>query len=87
VHFFKKNIIKHHRVEDRTNSDLSIESHIEGRLEIMEKTLTIKFDQDSKRYHRFKVVDAEGEITGTVYFPKSMDPLPKKLVLEMKSDS
>ena len=52
----------------------------------MEKTLFIKFDQDSKRYHRFKVVDPEGDVTGTVYFPKTMNPLPEKLVLETKRD-
>ena len=52
----------------------------------MDKSLMIKFDQDSKRYHRFKVIDPEGEITGTIYFPKQMNPLPKRLVLEMKSE-
>ena len=45
----------------------------------------IKFDGDSKRFHRFKVIDSEGEIVGTVYLSKSMNPLPKRVVLEVKS--
>jgi len=42
----------------------------------------IKFDGDSKRFHRFKVIDPDGEIVGTVYLSKDMNPLPKKIVLE-----
>ena len=44
----------------------------------------IKFDGDSKRYHRFKVIHPDGEIVGTVYLSKEMNPLPKKIVLEKK---
>lgn len=43
---------------------------------------TIKFDGDSKSYHRFKIIHAKGEIVGTVYLLKEMNPLPERLVLE-----
>jgi hypothetical protein len=49
--------------------------------------LKIVFEQDSRRYHRFKVVDPDGQIVGSLYIPKQMNPIPKRLVLEMKSDS
>ena len=52
----------------------------------MEKSLKIRFEHDTKRFHNFKVIDPNGEITGTIYFPKRMNPLPKRLVLEMKND-
>ena len=74
--------------DTQTNGDRREQSPnpTERRTTTLEKTLFIKFDQDSKRYHRFKVVDPEGDVTGTVYFPKTMNPLPEKLVLETKRD-
>ena len=50
-----------------------------------EKEITgkFRFDQDSKRFHRFKI-ETESGIVGTVYIPKDMggDKLPKKITLE-----
>ena len=48
-----------------------------------EKEITGKFryEQDSKRYHRFKIETGAG-IVGTVYVPKDRDSMPKKLILE-----
>ena len=43
----------------------------------------IKFDGDSKRFHRFKVIDPEGEVVGVIYLSKQMNPLPKRVVLEV----
>ncbi len=40
-----------------------------------------KYEQDSKRYHRFKIETDIG-ITGTVYVPKDRQSMPKKLILE-----
>jgi len=42
-----------------------------------------RFDQDSKRFHRFQIETKCG-IVGTVYIPKDMggDKLPKKITLE-----
>jgi hypothetical protein len=42
-----------------------------------------RFDQDSKRFHRFQIETRVG-IVGTVYIPKDMggDKLPKKITLE-----
>jgi len=40
-----------------------------------------RYEQDSKRYHRFQIETNEG-LTGTVYIPKHSQPLPEKLVLE-----
>jgi hypothetical protein len=39
------------------------------------------YEQDSKRYHRFKIQTNAG-IVGTVYVPKDKQSMPKKLILE-----
>ena len=48
-----------------------------------EKTINGKFryEQDSKRYHRFQV-ETDAGIVGTVYVPKNKDGMPKKIILE-----
>ncbi|UCD31122.1 MAG: hypothetical protein JSV38_09910 [Desulfobacterales bacterium] len=38
------------------------------------------FERDTKRCHRFKIVFDE-DITGTIYIPKDIDPMPEKLTL------
>ena len=40
-----------------------------------------RYEQDSKRYHRFKIETNVG-IVGTVYVPKDIEAMPKKLVLK-----
>jgi hypothetical protein len=40
-----------------------------------------RYDKDSKRYHRFQI-ETESGVTGTVYLPKDLNPIPRKLVLE-----
>ena len=40
-----------------------------------------RYEQDSKRYHRFKI-ETEEEIKGSVYIPKSNAAMPKKIILE-----
>ena len=40
-----------------------------------------RYEQDSKRYHRFKI-ETEAGIVGTVYVPKDIEAMPKKLALE-----
>jgi hypothetical protein len=42
---------------------------------------TFKYERDSKRYHRFRIENKEG-ITGTIYIPKDMDPLPERIILD-----
>ena len=39
-----------------------------------------KFDQDSKRFHRFQIETDVG-IVGTVYIPKNKSSMPKKITL------
>lgn len=39
----------------------------------------MKYEQDSKRFHRCQIKSASG-IVGTVYLPKGQ-PIPKRLVL------
>lgn len=51
-----------------------------------EVKLIFRYEQDSKRFHRYKLVDPQGYITGSIYFSKDMDPLPKRLVLESEKD-
>ena len=40
----------------------------------------IVFEQDSKRFHRFKIQTDSG-IVGSVYIPKKIERMPKKLIL------
>ena len=40
-----------------------------------------RYEQDSKRYHRFQI-ETDAGVVGTVYIPKDTEPMPKKLVLE-----
>jgi len=45
-----------------------------------------RFEQDSKRFHRFQIETAEG-IVGTVYVPKNLKPMPTVLTLEYAGKS
>lgn len=45
-----------------------------------------RFEQDSKRYHRFQI-EADGGIVGTVYVPKDRKAMPMKLILEYVGDA
>jgi hypothetical protein len=40
-----------------------------------------KYEQDSKRFHRFKV-ETDAGIVGTIYIPKDKQSMPQKLILE-----
>jgi hypothetical protein len=40
-----------------------------------------RYEQDSKRYHRFQI-ETETGIVGKVYVPKTMEKMPKKLILK-----
>jgi hypothetical protein len=46
------------------------------------KELSFRYEQDSRRFHRYKLIDPEGYITGSIYFAKDMKELPKRLMLE-----
>ena len=46
-----------------------------------EITGKFRYEQDSRRYHRFKI-ETEAGIVGTVYVPKDIEAMPKKLTLE-----
>jgi hypothetical protein len=39
-----------------------------------------KYQQDSKRFHRFEVQTQEG-IAGSIYIPKDLRPMPKTITL------
>ena len=39
------------------------------------------YEKDSKRFHRFQIETDVG-IVGTIYVPKSIKNVPKKIVLE-----
>lgn len=41
------------------------------------------FDQDSKRFHRFRIEGEDG-IVGNLYVPKNCDGTPEKIVLDYK---
>jgi hypothetical protein len=46
-----------------------------------EVTDKFRYEQDSKRYHRFKI-ETDAWIVRTVYVPKDKHSIPKKLILE-----
>ena len=46
-----------------------------------EVTGVFNYEQDSKRYHRFKI-ETDADIVGTVYVPKDRQSMPKKLILK-----
>ena len=46
-----------------------------------EVTGKFRYEQDSKRFHRFKIETDTG-VVGTVYVPKDKVSMPKKIVLE-----
>ena len=54
--------------------------------ELMEKGITgiFRYEQDSKRFHRFQI-ETDCGIVGTVYVPKDIEVMPKKLVLKYES--
>ena len=39
-----------------------------------------RYEQDSKRYHRFQI-ETDSGIVGTIYIPKDQTSMPKKLIL------
>ncbi len=45
-----------------------------------------RYEQDSKRYHRFQI-ETEAGIVGTVYVPKETKAMPRKLILEYADKS
>lgn len=42
---------------------------------------TFKYEQDSKRFHRYRI-EAAGGIVGTVYIPKDIEEIPEQIILE-----
>lgn len=42
---------------------------------------TFKYEQDSKRYHRYRI-EAEGGAVGTIYIPKDTEAIPERIILE-----
>jgi hypothetical protein len=46
-----------------------------------EITRKFKFDQDSKRFHRFQI-DTDVGIVGTIYVPKDKESMPEKITLD-----
>ena len=47
----------------------------------VEVTGSFKYEKDSKRYHRFQIETDVG-IVGTVYVPKNIESVPRKLIFE-----
>ena len=46
---------------------------------------TMTYDGDTKRKHRFSVESSDG-IVGSIYIPKSIDPIPDVIILEKRKD-
>lgn len=56
---------------------------IEEREEDMENQITVTYDRDSKRYHRFLIDEGQG-ITGTIYVPKEKE-IPDTITIHFKT--
>jgi len=52
-------------------------------LTMNEVTGKFTYDQDSKRFHRYRI-EADQGVVGTVYVPKDLESLPDRIVLERK---
>jgi hypothetical protein len=50
-----------------------------------EVKLIIRYEQDSKRFHRYRIVDPEGNVSGSIYFSKELKLLPEKVTLEREN--
>jgi hypothetical protein len=51
-----------------------------GGKKMSEVECKFKYEQDSKRFHRFKVESEEG-ITGSIYVPRDANGIPERIVL------
>jgi hypothetical protein len=49
-----------------------------GQIEITGK---FRYEQDSKRFHRFQVETDDAGVVGTLYVPKDLKPMPKTITL------
>ena len=49
-----------------------------------EVTGKFKYEQDSKRYHRFKI-ETDEKIVGVIYIPRDREDMPKKITLEYEN--
>ena len=45
-----------------------------------------QYQQDSKRYHRFQI-ETDAGLVGVIYVPKSMQPIPDRIILERAPNS
>jgi len=64
--------------------------------QIVERSITMEeqkevkgiftFDQDSKRFHRFRI-EGNGGIVGNLYVPKDCEGTPEKIVLNYQKKS
>jgi hypothetical protein len=48
-----------------------------------EVKLKIRYEQDSKRFHRYRIMDPEGNVNGSLYFSKQMK-IPERVILEIE---
>ena len=73
----------HHRTAAYRNVSATGKETMDQKKEITGK---YRFDQDSKRFHRFRIETDVG-VVGTVYIPKDMggSKLPKRITLEYAS--
>jgi hypothetical protein len=45
--------------------------------------ITARYDADTKRTHRF-LLESENGVAGSIYISKEAQPLPKRIVLQLK---
>jgi len=52
-------------------------------MEEKKAAVTARYDQDSKRYHRYLIEEGQG-IVGNIYISKDSD-IPKEIVIKLRS--
>jgi len=48
--------------------------------------VSISYDKDSKRFHRYSIGEQGEAIVGNLYMSKEMKNLPKRIILEIDDD-
>jgi hypothetical protein len=51
-----------------------------------EVVVSISYDKDSKRFHRYSIGEQGEAIVGNLYMSKEMKNLPKRIILEIDDD-
>ena len=46
----------------------------------------LRYQEDNKYYHRFRIETKNEEVLGAIYISKNINPLPDRIILDLKSN-